>query len=104
MVNNREVLLLSFASMNALYNLASIWPIIMGLYVFGSMGFPPICIGPTMFMIHCGGKTLARAHLKIRVRKGARHSQAYMVFGSQSEREREREERREEEVNLFLFL
>ena len=54
----------------------------MVLYVFGSIGSPPLCIGATVFMAHCGGKPSARARLKIRARRGARHSRAYMMCSS----------------------
>ena len=60
-------------------NLVSVCPIIMVLYVFGSMGSPPLCIGATVFMVHCGGKPSERARLNIRARKGARNSRAYMM-------------------------
>ena len=51
----------------------------MVLYVFGVMGSPPLCMGATVFIVHYGGKPSARAGLKIRVRKGTRHSRAYMM-------------------------
>ena len=51
----------------------------MVFYIFGYMGFPPLSIGAIVFMVHCGGKPLVRAQLKSRVRKGARHSWAYIM-------------------------
>ena len=44
----------------------------MVLYVFGFIGYPPLCIGATVFMDRCGGKPSERGRLKIKVRKGAK--------------------------------
>ena len=71
---------------------------------------PPLCMGATVFIVHCGGKPSARARLKIRVSKGARHSLAYIMCSARNpvwsmdflccKRERERER----EIDWFCSL